>query len=156
MTVSTMLVSAVSRGLIVVSDSLAFTNAIYALLVPDAKSLLDQEVGSNRLPTNLYDRCHALFICHLWEVGDPSYGTTSYHSGDYSQGLKEPGQTVYSMQALAIITKWNQQGTPQAESTVQRADCNMGLMQTDPNAIPKAWNDGTNPNMTNPWGIQGG
>ena len=154
MTVSIALVAAVSRGLIVVSDSLAFTNAIYNLLVPDAKSLLDQEVGSHNLPANLYDRCHALMICHLWEVGDPSYGTTSYSSGDYSQGLKDPGQTVYKMQITEIIAKWNQQSTPQAESAVQRPDCDLGLMQTDPNAIPKAWNDGSSPMTTNPWGIQ--
>lgn len=154
MAVTATLVAAVSRGLIVVSDSLPFTNAIFDLTVPDAKSLLDQEVGSGRLPSNLYDRCHALFVCHIWEVGDPSYGTTSYSSGDYSQGLKEPGETVYSMQAKSIIAKWNQQGTPQAETAVQRADIDMGLMQTDPNTIPKPWVDGGTPQVTNPWGIQ--
>lgn len=152
MAVSVALVGAVSRGLIVVSDSLAFTNAIYALLVIDAKSLLDQEVGSRNLPSNLYDRCHALLICHLWEIGDPSYGTTSYSTGDYSQGLKDPGESVYSMQAKVIIAKWNNQSTPQAETAVQRADTNMGYMQTDPNAINKPWSDGTAPQ--NPWGFQ--
>jgi hypothetical protein len=153
MAVSITLVSAVSRGLIVVSDSLAFTTAIYNLLVIDAKSLLDQEVGSGNLPSNLYDRCHALFICHLWEMGDPSYGTTSYSTGDYSQGLKEPGQTIYSMQVMQIIAKWNQQSTPQAESSVQRADCDLGLMQTDPNTIPKAWVESGTAQVSNPWGF---
>ena len=43
MVMSTALVAAVSHGQIVVSDSGAFTTAIFDLLEPDAKSLLDQE-----------------------------------------------------------------------------------------------------------------
>jgi hypothetical protein len=158
MTVSTTLVSAVSHGQIVVSDSLPFTTAIYNLLVVDAKSLLDQEETAKKgiLPTNIYDRLQALLICHLWEGGDPVYALSSYHSGDYSHSLKDAGMTVYMVQYLSILQKWSQQSTPQAESSVQRADCDMGLAQLDPNSIIKPWNDGTNPNTTNPWGIQGG
>ena len=154
MTVSEALVSAVSHGL-VANGVGGFTSAIYTLLVPDAKSLLDQNVGRGNLPSNIYDRCHALMICHLWVIGDPAYGFASYSAGDYSQSLKEPGDSVYSLQVKASIAQWNQQGTPQAQSGVRRADCDMGLMQTDPNTIPEPWNDGSSV-KTNPWGIQGG
>lgn len=156
MAVSATLVAAVSRGIIVVSDSGAFTTAIYNLIVPDAKSLLDQNVGSGNLPSNIYDRCWALMVCHLWIIGDPAFGFSSYSAGDYSQSLKEPGDSVYSIQCKAVIAQWNQQSTPQAQDGVRRADTDMGLMQTDPNTIPEPWDNGSSPNQTNPWGIQGG
>jgi hypothetical protein len=154
MTVTTTLVAAVSRGLIVVSDSGAFTTEYYNLIKPDAKSLLDQNVGSGNLPTNIYDRCWALMICHLWITGDPAFGFSSYSAGDYSQSLKEPGDSVYSLQVKAAIAQWNQQGTPQAQSGVRRADCDMGLMQTDPQQVQEPWADGSSV-KTNPWGIMG-
>jgi len=155
MTVSTTLVAAVSRGLIVVSDSGAFTTAIYNLIVPDAKSLLDQNVGSANLPSNIYDRCWALMVCHLWIIGDPAFGFSSYSAGDYSQSLKEPGDSVYSIQCKAVIEQWNQQGTPQAQTGVRRADTDMGLMQTDPQTVQEPWTEGGSPPKTNPWGIMG-
>lgn len=155
MTVSTTLVAAVSRGLIVVSDSGAFTTAIYNLIVPDAKSLLDQNVGSGNLPPNIYDRCWALMVCHLWIIGDPAFGFSSYSAGDYSQSLKEPGDSVYSIQCKAAIAQWNQQGTPQAQTGVRRADTDMGLMQTDPQTVQEPWTEGGSPPKTNPWGIMG-
>ena len=155
MTISQPLIAAVSAGQIVVNDSGPFTTAIYDLIVPDAKSLLDQEEVKGILPSNIYDRCHALLVCHLWTIGNPTFGLSSYHSGDFSQSIKDPGQSVYWMQFQYIIQKWNQQNTPQAEDSVARADCDMGLGKLDPNSIITPWTGpGNSTATTNPWGLQ--
>jgi hypothetical protein len=156
MTVSPALLSAVSHGTVVVDDSGTLTDEVYQVLVTDAKSLLDQEetVKKGILPTNIYDRLHALLICHLWEGGDPTYVLSSYHSGDYSQSLGKAGVTVYIVQYQEILLKWSQQNTPQVQDAVTRADVDMGLAQLDPNSILAPWRDSGSSGNTNPWGLQ--
>ncbi len=118
-----------------VSDSGDFTTSLFTSLSADAKTILDEDAPDN-LPSDLYDRCHALMICHLYEMRDPQAGLKSFTSGDF-QGSKEAGVTTYLLQYREIIQRYQNKSTTDdiPTSGIGRCDVDMGVMALD-NADP--------------------
>lgn len=113
-----------------VSDSGDFTNALFTSLSADAKTILDEDDPG--LPSALYDRCHALMVCHLYEMRDPQAGLKSFTSGDF-QGSKEAGVTTYLLQYRDIIDRYQYSTVTGAipSDGIERCDVDMGVMALD-------------------------
>jgi len=113
-----------------VSDSGDFTNALFTSLSADALTLLTEDDPG--LPADLYDRCHALMVCHLYETRDPEAGLKSFNSGDF-QGTKEAGVTIYLLQYRDIIQRYQYKTADTTAPTdgIGRCDVNMGPMALD-------------------------
>lgn len=129
MTITTYTIPLVSKYTVSVSGD--FTTSLFNSLFIDAQEILNKDDPG--LPTRLYDRCHALMVCHLYETRDPEAALKSFNSGDF-QGTKEAGITTYLLQYRDIIQRY-QYDTTQANITasegVGRCDVNMGPMSLD-------------------------
>jgi hypothetical protein len=140
MTISTTLISQVSKFTVGQGD---FTSALYTELVTEAQAILDHQQNIGNMPVSLYDRCHALLVCHLYLLRDPAMGLNSYSAGDYSQSISGPGTfetgTAYAAQYLSIIKMWTQQNLPQTLTEVRRADSSMLYAKLDGNAVEDPW-----------------
>jgi len=128
MTISTANIPLVSKY--TVSDSGDFTTDLFNSLFADAKTILDED--NPGLPADLYDRCHALLICHLYEMRDPQAGLKSFTSGDF-QGSKDAGVTTYLLQYRGIIQRYQNKSaaTDIPTSGIGRCDVDLGVMALD-------------------------
>lgn len=99
MTVSTTMISQVSPYS--VSDSGEFTTTLFNFYSPVAKKMLDLMCPT--LASEIYDYCHALLICHLYEAkgGDIDKMSMSI-AGDFSF-TRNLGDTAYLVQCRATI-----------------------------------------------------
>lgn len=128
MTVSAVMVAMVDRGFI-----LAESDATYLQLKAWAKEQLDHE-NPGGLSTVTYDRCHALLIAHMYEVGDPTAGYNSYSTAEFSAS-QEPGQTIWMLeykQILEVAISVDSLG----ESDATRADADMPEFHLDQYSVP--------------------
>lgn len=127
MTVSAAMVSMVDRGFI-----LTESDATYLQLKAWAKEQLDLE--NPGLSTATYDRCHALLIAHMYEIGDPTAGYKSYSTAEFSAS-QEPGQTIWILEYKQIIEAFISVDTS-GESSVTRADADMPEFHLDQSSVP--------------------
>jgi hypothetical protein len=138
MTVSAAMIGYVSPY--TVSDSGAFTTALFAYYSPIAASMLENEGGAD-LPAALYDHCHALMIAHLYAVKGGETALLSFSSGDVewakSVTMMEKGTTPFLLEAREIITAHAAAGAGEtmtadvALADVTRADADVGQLRLD-------------------------
>lgn len=117
----------------VVSDSGEFTEALFALLSADAKEILD--VADPGLSATLYDRAHALMVCHLYAMRDPELALKSMSHGGYSFS-RDAGVTAYSLQYDAILAQCSASLDTSSGAAVTRCDAEMTDLNLDGGTVP--------------------
>lgn len=101
MTVSTSDIPAVSPY--AVSDSGTFTTTLFNTYSTQAKLVLDT-VAPDSMPAVLYDRCHALIICHFYALKLGQIEMRSTENGDFV--FVQPGKTGYWIQCMDIVKQF--------------------------------------------------
>lgn len=103
-------------------DENVFTTALFTALSAQAKAVMD-EVSPDGMPTVMYDRCHALIICHFYALKLGEIEMRSKETGDVV--WVQPGQTGYWIQAFDLMKQFETVAFEELDSTmdgVTRAD----------------------------------
>ncbi len=135
MTVTAATITTVSGGRIAITDDdLAYYSAL-------AVAVLAQD-GAASLPTVVYDRAHALMICHFYagdQQGDLEMKSED-RGGDWKY-TKAAGDTTYLVQYRALLARFGIDAGALAPADVPddgavRCDAVMEELQLDGNTIP--------------------
>jgi hypothetical protein len=109
------------------------------LLTEQAKERLDQDDPG--LTPYAYERCHALMIAHMYQMGDPQMGLRSFSSGDFS-GSQDVGMTAQlaeyreTIETAAIVAQ-NALASSADLTEVRRVDSEMPELQLDAQEVPR-------------------
>ncbi len=115
-----------------VSGDGPLTPALYDYLSTVAQQTLDADDPG--LSSALYDHCHALLICHLYEAREGNLEKVSETIADYRY-QKGAGTTTYLIEYQKIIAA--NRRVPVPSSGVRRGDVVMPGLQLDANPLPE-------------------
>jgi hypothetical protein len=89
------------------------------------------------LAPNLRERCHALLVAHMWQMGDPELALKSFSSGDFS-GSRDPGMTAQLLEYLDLVsTSQTADDAMLASGVGTRSDAVMSDLQLDGQRVPR-------------------
>lgn len=136
MTVSTTMVAQVSPY--TVGDSGSFTETDFTFYKTAAAAILTADgITTSTIDSNLYDYCHALLICHLFESSAGRLEFKSESIGKWS-GTKDSGNTSFWVQYKQIAATIQESPGEDSEDdydAVTRADAEMDDLDMDQNDV---------------------
>jgi len=143
MTVSTAMIALVSPYTVGASGD--FTEADFTSYKTIGTAILSKDAPTD-LDSDVYDYCHALLICHLFESSKGNVGMESEKIGDYSYKKGNPDETTFWTLYKAMINQFTDYAGEDSGDydAVTRADTEMGDLDLDQNdvfEVERDWED---------------